>query len=106
LPLFTQVPRGKILRTSPLRRSTKFGRKAPRGRHVEVGTSGCDPKASTKDWPCTVKRHLTNVYQKVGGGSRTEAVRMVLQEQWIGLTGITEAAPSRDGLGPGGLTGV
>ena len=32
----------------------------------------------------TVKRHLANVYQKIGVGSRSEAVRMALQEQWIG----------------------
>jgi DNA-binding NarL/FixJ family response regulator len=39
----------------------------------------------------TVKRHLANVYQKVGVSSRTEAVRMALMEQWIGLTEITHA---------------
>ncbi len=35
----------------------------------------------------TVKRHLANVYQKIGVGSRSEAVRMALMEQWIGLGG-------------------
>jgi DNA-binding NarL/FixJ family response regulator len=39
----------------------------------------------------TVKRHLANVYEKVGVSSRTEAVRMALTEQWIGLTEITHA---------------
>ena len=47
--------------------------------------------------PATVKRHLANVYEKVGVRSRSEAVRMALMEQWIGLTEITGAAPSPDG---------
>jgi DNA-binding NarL/FixJ family response regulator len=42
----------------------------------------------------TVKRHLANIYQKVGVRSRSEAVRMALIEQWIGLGQITEAAGS------------
>jgi two-component system nitrate/nitrite response regulator NarL len=33
----------------------------------------------------TVKRHLANVYQKIGVRSRSEAVRMALVEQWIGI---------------------
>jgi DNA-binding NarL/FixJ family response regulator len=44
----------------------------------------------------TVKRHLANVYEKVGVSSRTEAVRMALVEQWIGLTDITREAPYPD----------
>jgi ATP/maltotriose-dependent transcriptional regulator MalT len=39
----------------------------------------------------TVKRHLANVYQKVGVRSRSEAVRTALMEQWIGLSEITRA---------------
>jgi DNA-binding NarL/FixJ family response regulator len=39
----------------------------------------------------TVKRHLANVYQKIGVSSRTEAVRMALLEQWIGPREITHA---------------
>jgi DNA-binding NarL/FixJ family response regulator len=40
----------------------------------------------------TVKRHLANIYQKIGVRSRSEAVRTALMEQWIGLSEITEAA--------------
>ena len=47
----------------------------------------------------TVKRHLANIYEKIGVGSRSEAVRMALMEQWIGLSEITEAA---DGDGSSG----
>jgi DNA-binding NarL/FixJ family response regulator len=39
----------------------------------------------------TVKRHLANVYLKIGVGSRSEAVRMALMEQWIGIRDITHA---------------
>ena len=50
--------------------------------------------------PATVKRHLANVYEKIGVRSRSEAVRMALMEQWIGIGEITE---SSDGDGhPGG----
>jgi DNA-binding NarL/FixJ family response regulator len=47
----------------------------------------------------TVKRHLANVYQKMGVHSRTEAVRKALMEQWIGIHKITSADGSD---GPGG----
>ena len=58
----------------------------------------------------TVKRHLANVYQKIGVRSRSEAVRRALAEQWIGIREITSAdryaSPDgfagRDGQGPDG----
>src|SRR5215207_1826272 len=46
----------------------------------------------------TVKRHLANLYKTIGVGSRSEAVRMALMEQWIGLAEITSA----DGDGSSG----
>jgi DNA-binding NarL/FixJ family response regulator len=49
--------------------------------------------------PSTVKRHLANIYEKVGVGSRSEATRVALQEQWIGIAEITQA--DLDGSGPG-----
>ena len=33
----------------------------------------------------TVKRHLANIYQKIGVGSRSDAVRTALTQQWIGF---------------------
>jgi DNA-binding NarL/FixJ family response regulator len=44
----------------------------------------------------TVKRHLANIYQKIGVRSRNEAVRTAITEQWIGIHEITSA----DGDGP------
>jgi DNA-binding NarL/FixJ family response regulator len=46
----------------------------------------------------TVKRHLANIYQKIGVGSRSEATRTALQEQWIGISEITSA--DLDGSAP------
>ena len=40
----------------------------------------------------TFRRHLANVYRKIGVRSRTEAVRKALLEQWIVHPEITEAA--------------
>jgi DNA-binding NarL/FixJ family response regulator len=45
----------------------------------------------------TVKRHLANVYAKIVVGSRSEAVRMALAQQWIGLREITTAVSNGSG---------
>ena len=45
----------------------------------------------------TVKRHLANVYAKIGVGSRSEAVRTALKEQWIGLGDIASSAAGLHG---------
>jgi DNA-binding NarL/FixJ family response regulator len=37
----------------------------------------------------TAKRHLANIYQKVGVRSRNEAVRKALTEEWFGIEEIT-----------------
>jgi DNA-binding NarL/FixJ family response regulator len=38
----------------------------------------------------TVKRHLTNTYHKMGVGSRSEAPRMALIEEWITIQDVTD----------------
>jgi DNA-binding NarL/FixJ family response regulator len=38
----------------------------------------------------TVKRHLTNTYHKMGVGSRGEATRMALYEEWITIHDVTD----------------
>ena len=53
----------------------------------------------------TVKRHLANVFEKIGVNSRNDAVRKAITEQWIGLHEITSASSadgdgSSDGSGP------
>ena len=51
----------------------------------------------------TVKRHLANIYAKIGVRSRSEAVRTALMEQWIGIHEIISADGSdgSDGSGRG-----
>ena len=55
------------------------------------GLSNCQIARELHLSEATVKRHLANVYAKIGVGSRSEAVRMALVEQWIGLHEITSA---------------
>lgn len=42
----------------------------------------------------TVKRHLANTYNKMGVGSRGEAARKALQEDWITVSEITDDEPA------------
>ena len=55
----------------------------------------------------TVKRHLANVYEKIGVRSRNEAVRKALVEQWIGIHEITshESADGDGSASPDGSHG-
>jgi DNA-binding NarL/FixJ family response regulator len=45
----------------------------------------------------TVKRHLTNSYHKMGVGSRSEATRMALYEEWITIHDVTEEMDGPEG---------
>jgi DNA-binding NarL/FixJ family response regulator len=45
----------------------------------------------------TVKRHLTNTYQKMGVGSRSEATRMALYEEWITIHDVTDDLDRTEG---------
>ncbi len=47
----------------------------------------------------TVKRHLANVYEKIGVHSRTGATRKAMIEEWVGLREIIQEAPSAAGPG-------
>ncbi|QIN81482.1 hypothetical protein GBA63_01705 [Rubrobacter tropicus] len=53
----------------------------------------------------TVKRHLSNTYNKMGVGSRGEAARKALQEEWITVSEITDYEPSDEDGQPGGRPG-
>jgi ATP/maltotriose-dependent transcriptional regulator MalT len=41
----------------------------------------------------TVKRHLANIYEKIGVRSRSDAVRTALNEQWIGFHEVVSDNP-------------
>ena len=45
----------------------------------------------------TVKRHLANIYPKMGVSSRGEAAREALMRGWITIEEITERAPGEGG---------
>jgi DNA-binding NarL/FixJ family response regulator len=45
----------------------------------------------------TVKRHLANIYPKMGVGSRGEAAREALMREWITIEDVTERAPGEGG---------
>ena len=45
----------------------------------------------------TVKRHLSNTYQKMGVSSRGEATRMALFEEWITIQDVTDDLDYVDG---------
>jgi DNA-binding NarL/FixJ family response regulator len=44
----------------------------------------------------TVKRHLANVYEKMGVGSRGEAAREALIRDWITIEEIKDAPPGTE----------
>jgi DNA-binding NarL/FixJ family response regulator len=67
--------------------------------HVARGLSNYQIASEMHIADSTVKRHLANIYQKVGVRSRSEATRLALQEMWIGISEITQA--DLDGSGPG-----
>ena len=49
----------------------------------------------------TVKRHLANVYEKMGVGSRGEAARQALLKDWITIEEIKGSAPGDGQAGRG-----
>jgi DNA-binding NarL/FixJ family response regulator len=61
------------------------------------GLSNCQIARELHISEATVKRHLANVYAKIGVASRSEAVRMALVEQWIGLNEIISADSNGSG---------
>ena len=58
---------------------------------VARGLSNARVASSLHISEATVKRHLANVYEKIGAHSRTEATRKALDEGWISEANITSA---------------
>jgi ATP/maltotriose-dependent transcriptional regulator MalT len=54
------------------------------------GLSNLQIAASANLAEGTVKRHLANIYQKLGVSSRTEASREALLREWITIEEVTE----------------
>jgi DNA-binding NarL/FixJ family response regulator len=75
------------------------------GRELEIvllaarGLSNGQIAASLHLSEATVKRHLANVYEKMGVSSRGEAAREALLRDWITIEEVTEDAEKEEGPG-------
>jgi DNA-binding NarL/FixJ family response regulator len=92
------MPRGSLERMGDGPMGTLSERETEVLVHVARGLSNYQIAHEMHLAESTVKRHLANIYEKVGVGSRSEATRLALQEQWIGIAEITSA--DLDGSGP------
>jgi DNA-binding NarL/FixJ family response regulator len=98
------MPRGSLERMGDGPMGTLSERETEVLVHVARGRSNYQIATEMHLAESTVKRHLANIYQKVGVGSRSEATRLALQEMWIGISEITQAdldGSDLDGHGPG-----
>jgi DNA-binding NarL/FixJ family response regulator len=60
------------------------------------GLSNRDLAAALSLSEATVKRHLANIYSKIGVHSRGEAVRKALHEEWITIQEVTKQDDEED----------
>jgi len=97
--MVVSMPRGSLERMSEGPMGTLSERETEVLVFVARGLSNYQIATEMHLAEATVKRHLANIYQKVGVRSRSEATRLALQEMWIGITEITQA--DLDGAGPG-----
>jgi two-component system, NarL family, nitrate/nitrite response regulator NarL len=95
------MPRGSLERMGDGPMGTLSERETEVLVHVARGLSNYQIATEMHLALGTVKRHLANIYEKVGVGSRSEATRVALQEMWIGISEITQA--DLDGAGPGSV---
>src|SRR5215216_3521038 len=95
------MPRGSLERMGDGPMGTLSERETEVLVHVARGLSNYQIATQMHLAESTVKRHLANIYEKVGVGSRSEATRVALQEMWIGISEITQA--DLDGSGPGSV---
>jgi DNA-binding NarL/FixJ family response regulator len=85
------MPRGSLERMGDGPMGTLSERETEVLVHVARGRSNHQIATEMHLAEGTVKRHLANIYEKVGVGSRSEATRLALQEMWIGIAEITQA---------------
>jgi DNA-binding NarL/FixJ family response regulator len=95
------MPRGSLERMGDGPMGTLSERETEVLVHVARGLSNYQIATEMHLALGTVKRHLANIYEKVGVGSRSEATRVALQEMWIGISEITQA--DLDGAGQGSV---
>jgi DNA-binding NarL/FixJ family response regulator len=98
------MPRGSLERMGEGPMGTLSERETEVLVHVARGRSNYQIATELNLAESTIKRHLANIYEKVGVGSRSEATRLALQEMWIGISEITQAdldGSDLDGHGAG-----
>jgi DNA-binding NarL/FixJ family response regulator len=93
------MPRGSLERMGDGPMGTLSERETEVLVHVARGLTNYQIATEMHLAQSTVKRHLANIYEKVGVGSRSEATRVALEEMWIGISEITQA--DLDGSGRG-----
>ena len=98
------MPRGSLERMGNGPMGTLSERETEVLVHVARGLSNYQIATEMHIAEGTVKRHLANIYEKVGVGSRSEATRLALQEMWIGISEITQA--DLDGSSQDGSSGT
>ena len=98
------MPRGSLERMGEGSMGTLSERETEVLVHVARGLSNNQIASSMHLAESTVKRHLANIYEKVGVRSRSEATRVALQEMWIGISEITQA--DLDGSSQDGSSGT
>jgi DNA-binding NarL/FixJ family response regulator len=97
--IVVSMPRGSLERMGEGSMGTLSERETEVLVHVARGLSNYQIATEMHLAESTVKRHLANIYEKVGVGSRSEATRLALQEMWIGISEITSADLDGSGLG-------
>ena len=100
--MVVSMPRGSLERMGEGPTGTLSERESEVLVHAARGLSNDQIAHEMHLAPSTVKRHLANIYQKVGVRSRSEATRVALQERWIGIPEITEEALPSDDFGRDG----
>jgi DNA-binding NarL/FixJ family response regulator len=98
------MPRGSLERMGDGPMGTLSERETEVLVHVARGLPNYQIATEMHIAESTVKRHLANIYEKVGVGSRSEATRLALQEMWIGISEITQA--DLDGSSQDGSSGT
>ena len=83
------MPRGSLERMGDGPMGTLSERETEVLVNVARGLSNYDIATEMHLAESTVKRHLANIYQKVGVRSRNEMVRKAMEEEWLGIEEIT-----------------